>query len=70
MLIHAWIEIGLADRGDLNFDKSFLQFNVVKKAYTKSLFKETFSIWLEMLSTRHLLGFEGYLFSYYLRKII
>ena len=25
------LEIGLADGGDLNFDKSFLQFNVKKK---------------------------------------
>ena len=37
------LDIGLAD-GESNFDKSFLQFNGVKKAYTKSLFKETFSI--------------------------
>ena len=29
------LEIGLVDGGDLNFDKSFLQFNVKKKKYLR-----------------------------------
>ena len=30
------LNIGLVDGGELNFDQSFLQFNVKKKIYTKS----------------------------------
>lgn len=30
-------DIGLADGGELNFDKSFLQFNLKKKTYAKEL---------------------------------
>ena len=30
------LEVGLADRGELNFDQSFLQFNAKKKVYAKS----------------------------------
>ena len=30
------LDIGLADGGGLNFDQSFLQFNVKKKIYAKS----------------------------------
>ena len=33
MVIHAWLDIGLVDRGELNFDQFFLQFNVKKKIY-------------------------------------
>ena len=30
------LNIGLVDGGELNFDQSFLQFNVKKKIYAKS----------------------------------
>ena len=30
------LDIGLVDGGELNFDQSFLQFNVRKKIYAKS----------------------------------
>ena len=30
------LEIGLVDGGELNFDQSFLKFNVKKKIYAKS----------------------------------
>ena len=45
-------ETGLADGGKLNFEQSFLQFNVQKK-FAKSYFKITFSVRPEMLNTRH-----------------
>ena len=32
------LELGLVDGGELNFDQSFLQFNVKKKIYAKSSF--------------------------------
>ena len=35
------VDIGLVDRGELNFDQSFLQFNVKKKIYAKSSFDLT-----------------------------
>ena len=41
--------VGFIVGGRLNFNQSFLQFNVKKKAYAKSYFTRTFSIWLEML---------------------
>ena len=37
-------EIGLVVWGKLNFDQSFLQFNVKENIYAKSYFKKTFSI--------------------------
>ena len=36
------LEIGLLDGGELNFDQSFMQFNVKKK----NTGEEFFSIWL------------------------
>ena len=38
------LELGFVDGGELNFDKSFLQFNIKKKIYAKSYFKRTLSI--------------------------
>ena len=38
------LEIGLVPENELNFDKSFLSFNVKKKIYTKSYFKRKFSV--------------------------
>ena len=37
------VEIRLIDRSELNFDKSFLHFNVKKQIYAKSHFKITIS---------------------------
>ena len=48
-------EIEIFVRGKSNFDQPFLHFNVKKKIYVKSYFKWTFSIWLEILNTRHCL---------------
>ena len=44
---------GIVDGGELNFVKSFLQFNIKKKIFGKGYFKRTLSIWLEMLNTKH-----------------
>ena len=38
------IEIRLVDRGELKFDKFFLQFNVRQKNVCKKFFKRKFSI--------------------------
>ena len=40
------LDIGLADRGELNFDQSFLQFNVKKKIYAKSSSRFDFKRWI------------------------
>ena len=40
------IDIGLNDRGELNFDQSFLQLNVKKKIYTKSSSRFDFKSWI------------------------
>ena len=45
------LEIGVVDGNELNFDKSFLQFEEKKKY--KRYFKRTFSDRLKMLNTRH-----------------
>ena len=54
------VEIGLVLGEKLNFDQFFLRFNVKKKIYAKRIFYRTFSIWLEILNTRHasLLNFQ------------
>ena len=41
------LEIGLVDKGELILDKSFLQFDVRKKIYAKSYFKENFQFHLK-----------------------
>ena len=38
------LELGLANGGKLNFNKSFLQFNIKRKIYVKSYFKKTLSV--------------------------
>ena len=38
------LEIGLIDRGELNFSKYFLHFKVQKKITARSYFKSTISI--------------------------
>ena len=40
------LEIGLADGGQLSFDKSFLQFNSWKKIYVKSSSRFEFKCWI------------------------
>ena len=47
------LTLGVTDGGKCNSDQSLLQSNVKKKIYAKSYFKRTFSICLEMPSTRH-----------------
>ena len=40
------LDIGLVDGGELNFDQSFLQFNVKKKLYAKSSSRFGFKCWI------------------------
>ena len=40
------LEIGLADEGELNFNQSFLKFNVKKKLQAKSYSQFDFKCWI------------------------
>ena len=40
------LDIRLVDAGELNFDQSFLQFNVKKEIYTKSPSRFDFKYWI------------------------